>query len=124
MCYSCLPLLPVNMRISSWCCLAFCLAFRDRARAAALEALVAILFRSSALRDLARALPPCRANSIRAFFKTCSSITQVLHLASKMARAHPAISELLILKRCERGQGRWGEGSERPFEMAVLLGRN
>jgi hypothetical protein len=26
----------------------------------------------------------------------------------------PAISELLILKRCERGQGRWGEGSERP----------
>ena len=69
--------------------LGFRLAFRDRARAAALEALVAILFRSSALRDLARAFPPCRANSIRAFFKTSSSITQVLHLASKMARAHP-----------------------------------
>ena len=69
--------------------LGFRLAFRDRARAAALEALVAILFRSSALRDLARALPPCRANSIRAFFKTSSSITQILHLASKMARAHP-----------------------------------
>lgn len=82
--------------------LGFRLAFRDRARAAALEALVAILFRSSALRDLARALPPCRANSIRAFFKTSSSITQILHLASKMARAHPD-SARFRLTPCQQG---------------------